>query len=176
MTRYAGPDRVRFVAPDLRALDATPADAIACGVYEDERPMRGVAGLLDWRLAGRFSALIDRRHLTGKNGEVMLFAGPAKLPFTKVLLFGLGVRAAFDDHVFRAVLSRYFDRFAGLALENVILELPGRSDDAIDAARAAELLVELGGVSDRLTLVEHREGATRIAARLEDEQRKSRRV
>lgn len=166
----------RFVAPELRSLDAAPADAIACGLYEDARPMRGVAGLLDWRLGGRLSALLDARYLTGKSGEVMLVPGTTKLPFAKVLLFGLGVRAAFDEHVFRTVLLRYFDRFAGLALESALLELPGRADDAIDAARAAELLVELGGVSDALSFVETSTGAATMTTKLAEEQRKARRI
>ena len=167
---------ISFVAPDLRALGAAPADAIACGLYEDERPMRGVAGVLDWRLGGRLSKLLEDRYLTGKSGEVMLVPGTSRLPFAKVLLFGLGVRSAFDEHVFRAALLRYFDRFAGLSLETALLELPGRADDAIDAMRAAELLVELGGVSDRLVLVERPADAARIAKRLEEQQRQARRI
>ncbi len=167
---------VGFVAPDLRSLDRTPADAIACALWEDERPLRGVAGLLDWRLSGKLSGLLGARYLTGRSGEVMLLPGTSKLPFARVLLFGLGARGAFDDHVFRAALLRYFDRFAGLALETALLELPGRADDAIDAARAAELLVELGGVSDRLTLIEAPEPAARIAKRLEEERRAKRRI
>lgn len=167
---------VGFVAPDLRALDGAPADAIACAVWEDERPLRGVAGLLDWRLAGKLSSLLEAKYLTGRNGEVMLLPATAKLAASKVLLFGLGPRAAFDEHVFRSALLRYFDRFAGLGLETALLELPGRADDAIDAERAAELLVELGGVSDRLTLVEATEPAARIAKRLEEERRAARRL
>lgn len=167
---------IGYVAPDLRALDGAPADAIACGVHDDVRPMRGVAGLLDWRLGGRLSALCESRFLTGRAGEVVLVPGTARLPYRAVLLFGLGSRAAFDEHAFRAVLSRYFDRFAGLALETAVLELPGRADDAIDAVRAAELLVELGGKSDRLVLVEPPASAMRVQKHLDEMERRARRI
>src|ERR1700733_12729383 len=38
---------LRFVSPDLRSLDASGTELLACTVFQDQRPMRGAAGLLD---------------------------------------------------------------------------------------------------------------------------------
>jgi len=37
--------------------------------YENERPLQGLAGLLDWRFRGELSRAIQRGVLTGKSGE-----------------------------------------------------------------------------------------------------------
>ena len=48
---------LRFVPRALRHLDETSAEVVACCIYRDERPLSGLAGLLDWRLSGRLSRL-----------------------------------------------------------------------------------------------------------------------
>ena len=40
---------------------------VAC--YEDERPLQGLAGILDWRFQGAFSRCLLSGALTGKAGE-----------------------------------------------------------------------------------------------------------
>ena len=45
---------VGCVPPDLRQLDAREAELLICGVFSDERPLHGVAGLVGWRLSGTF--------------------------------------------------------------------------------------------------------------------------
>ena len=84
---------LRFVPPHLHALDDHPAEVIACAVWSDERPMRGLAGLLDWRLAGRVSRLAKEQFVTGSVGEVLCMQGRPRLPFDKVVVVGAGERA-----------------------------------------------------------------------------------
>ena len=136
-------DELRFVAPDLRAIDEAPAEVVACSAWEDERPLRGVAGLLDWRMAGRLSMLAKSGFLTGKAGEVVLVPGRPKLPFEKVLVFGLGPRAAFDDEVVRSTLVRLKATLDGLNVKRALVELPGRASDELPIARATELVAEV---------------------------------
>jgi hypothetical protein len=87
----------RFVSPNLAALDELAAEVIACCVWSDERPMRGLAGLLDWRLSGRISRLAKESFVKGAPGEVLCMQGKPRLPFDKVLLVGAGTREAFDS-------------------------------------------------------------------------------
>src|SRR3954462_11322176 len=83
---------LRFVTPELRRLDDTGSEVLACGIFEDERPVRGTAGLLDWRLAGQISRLMQTGFVVGTKGEVVMFPLRPKLPFDKALMFGLGRR------------------------------------------------------------------------------------
>ena len=45
------------------------AQCIAASVFENERPLRGIAGWLDWRFQGALSEGLRKGILTGKAGE-----------------------------------------------------------------------------------------------------------
>jgi hypothetical protein len=168
-----------FVPPDLRRLDAAHAELIACGVWEDERPMGGLAGLLDWRLAGKLSRLSRDGFLSGARGEVLFVPGRPRLPFDKVLVFGCGPRAAFDDEAFRTIMKKLTESLEGLRIRRAVVELPGRAGDAIDPERATEIVLEYIDASqehDAWWLVERPDAQQRITEKAQDERRRARRI
>jgi hypothetical protein len=168
----------RFLPPDMRHLDETSAELLACTVWREERPMRGLAGLLDWRMAGRLSALAKSGFLTGDLGEVVMVPGRPSLPFEKLLVFGLGTRATFGDETFRSVVVRLLRTLEGLRVRRAVVELPGRADDSIDAERAAQIVLECIGDSqehDAWWLVERADAQRRIQQRAQDDRRRARR-
>lgn len=148
---------LRFITPELRRLDLAGTEVLVACVLEGERPPRGLAGLVDWRLAGRISRLVLDGFVTGELGEVVLVPGKPKLPFDKILLFGIGARAELNERVFRAVIERMLETLEGLRARTAIVELPGRHVDAIEPSRAASILLEQAGAKqehDVWTLVE----------------------
>ena len=94
---------LRFTTPQLRKLDLAGTEVLVAALAADEQPPRGVAGLVDWRLVrahfppARIAALPPVA-----SGEVLLVPGKPKLPFDKVVLFGIGDAAV----VLRARVSR----------------------------------------------------------------------
>lgn len=170
---------LNFVAPDLRKLDETSAELLACAIWRDERPMRGLAGLLDWRLAGRLSRLQSNDYLLGDLGEVLCIPGRPRLPFDKVLIFGLGPRSNFSDRTFRGVVKHLLSTLEGLHVRRAVVELPGRAEGAIAAESAASMLLECIGDSpshDAWWLVEDAEAGKLITKRAQDELRRARRT
>jgi hypothetical protein len=168
-----------FLEPDLRALDGAGAELLACAAWSDERPMRGLAGLLDWRLAGRLSALAKDGFLKGDLGEVLLVPGRPHLPFEKVLVFGLGPRATFGDDAYREVALHMLRVLRGLHVRRAVVELPGRGAEAIDAERATELLFACAGEAeeaDAWWLVEPPAAQVVIERRAQDERRRARKT
>lgn len=133
---------LRFVPPQLRKLDRAGTEVLVAAVASDERPPRGLAGLVDWRLAGRVSAILASGFATGSVGEVLLVPGKPKLPFDKILLLGIGRRAEFAEPVYRVVLDRILSTLEGLRARTAVVELPGRHMAAISAERAAGILIE----------------------------------
>ena len=166
---------LRFVARDLRRLDETSAEVIACGIYRDARPMTGLAGLIDWRLAGKLSKLAKRGFLLGEVGEVVALPVRPRLPFDKLLVAGLGPRQSFGDSTFKKVTTRLIDAVAGLHAKKAILELPGRGDEAISAERAADILLDLIGDDERdvLTFVEEPSAQQRIEKQAQERRRQA---
>jgi hypothetical protein len=170
---------LRFVPPDLRRLDEVACEVLACGVFADERPPHGAGGIVDWRLAGTVSRLMQRGFVTGKVGEVTMIPLRPKLPFDKGLIFGLGARDAFDDAVFRSTVAHMLRVVEGLCARSAVVELPGRHAGAIAPEDAVEMLLELAGgrpEHDVWTLIEAGEDQKKITARMIEQRRRDRRV
>lgn len=156
---------LRFIAPSLRKLDLSGTEVLVASLTPGERPPRGIAGLCDWRLGGRVSRLIASGFATGALGEVLLLSGRPKLPFDKLLLFGVGAREDFSELVFRAVIERVLATLEGLRARTAVVELPGRHFDGISPERAADILLEISGARsehDVWTLVESSEAQRTI--------------
>jgi hypothetical protein len=168
---------LRFTLPSLRKLDLLGTEVILAAIAEDEAPPHGVAGLLDYRLAGRVSKLIERGFVTGQLGEVTLVPGKPKLPFDKVLLFGVGKRADFSEPVYRVVIEKMLSTLEGLRARSAVVELPGRHFDAIRPDRAADILLECAGnkpVHDVWTLAETLESQRLVTQHMIQERRRVR--
>jgi hypothetical protein len=67
-----------------------PADTILIPVPEDERPLRGDAGLVDWRLCGLISEQLRSGYVSGALGEAALLPGARPLQPARILLVGAG--------------------------------------------------------------------------------------
>jgi hypothetical protein len=170
---------LRFVIPELRRLDEVGTEVLAFGLFSDERPPHGTAGLVDWRLSGQVSRLMRQTFVTGARGEVVMLPLRPRLPFDKALLFGLGRRDAFSDTVFREVTAHMLKAMEGLCARSAVVELPGRHRSVIDPERATDILLELAGgrtEHDVWTLIEPSEDQKRITARMTEQRRRDRRV
>lgn len=84
-------------ASDSSALQA-PEDvlvepgvqAILCSIRSDERPMKGTAALLDWRLKGLVSRFIKSGQVTGERRELVCIPLRKGSHYKTLLLVGLG--------------------------------------------------------------------------------------
>lgn len=168
---------LHFLPPDLRRLDDASVELCACTIWSDERPMRGFAGLLDWRLGGRLSGLLKSDFARGEIGEALLVPGKPHVPFEKVLVMGLGPRAVFNEAAFRGGVLRIARALEGLRVRRAVVELPGRATDAIDPERAITLALDCVGAlpeHDAWWLVETPAAQKRIELRAADERRRVR--
>ena len=135
-------------------------DLLGVYIWTDVRPLRGAAGLLDWRLCGKLSGLIQSGRLTGLDGEQLLLPSNGRLPWRLVMVMGLGARAEFTTGRFRAAIARLFTAARGLDVSELAVGPPGRDVEALPARRALDVILgELGsaewaGAFRRVTIVE----------------------
>ncbi len=134
--------QVSFVGPDLSRWDMTQADAIAVGIFCDQRPLRGPAGLLDWRLCGRLSQLLRLGRVSGEYGEAVLLPSSGRLPQPKVLLFGVGRQGDFGEDRFRDSVRRIQYKLLAMGTHRYVLAPPGRETGRIGPRRALEMLLD----------------------------------
>jgi Cytosol aminopeptidase family, N-terminal domain len=152
--------KIDFLPVDLTRWDqAPPGDLLAVGLYSDVRPLRGAAGLLDWRFDGRLSALIVAGNLSGALDEQLLMPTRQRLPWRLALAVGLGPVAAMDEARFTRVVNRTLATMRGLSLSRLAMALPGRDAERIPARLGLQLFLKeaeetLPGIVAELTLIE----------------------
>lgn len=144
---------LQFLPVELARWDAVSADALVAGtlvadalvvtLFSDERPLRGAAGLADWRLCGRLSRLVRSGRFTGARGESLLLP-PARrrLPFERVVMFGLGASDEFEETHYRFEVRRMREVLERAQLRRYFVQLPGRSTGIVAARRALEMWLE----------------------------------
>ena len=78
-----------------RGPETIEADIVVVGFFSDDRPLRGAAGRLDWRLCGQLSEHLSSGRLDGGTGSAALLPGSGPIAAARVLLLGLGIRRKF---------------------------------------------------------------------------------
>ncbi len=137
-----------------RGLERAPGqrfDLVVLPIFTDERPLTGLAGLLDWRECGRLSALLRREFCTGERGERVLTT-VERCPWCwRVMAIGLGPRADFDDVAAGEAVSWIRSAARSVHAHTVVLGAPG-SDGGAHGSRLlralARALAETAGAAD----------------------------
>ena len=106
------------------------ADLAVAGFFLDERPLRGAAGRVDWRLCGLVTELMETGKLRGKVGEATLVPSMGRLAADRVLLLGLGRRSSFRVGRARDTSHAAVDRGLTLGANLVVLAPPVGGPDA----------------------------------------------
>jgi hypothetical protein len=168
---------VRFVAPDWKSLDDLHSEAIFAPFFSDERPLKGVLGLIDWRLCGFVSRMMLQNIVQGQMGETVLLPLRPRLLVDKLFLFGLGAQASFDDGLSFSVTKRMLEVGARARVRAMALVLPGRSSGRVSAVAAIESFVQATAgrrEQDELVVIEPPEAQKEMDPILQRERRRAR--
>jgi hypothetical protein len=134
--------KLSILAADLAKWDESDRDTLLLPFFEDERPLRGAAGLCDWRLCGRLSRLLRGKRATGTRGESLMMPPGRRLRFGRLMLFGLGASKDYGEQRFREDI-RWLRKVAQDAgIKDYAVEPPGRASGLIGARRALELWLD----------------------------------
>lgn len=128
---------LKVILQDIKKLET---DALIVGFYEDVRPLKGLAGELDWLLCGSLSNLILSNKLSGSIGDVALLTPRGKIPAQKIFMIGLGPARSLSPAVLRraartAASSALSAGVARAALEYFPASTAVPNDAAVHALR-----------------------------------------
>jgi hypothetical protein len=119
---------------DAESLARVGAEVAVAGFFRDQRPLRGGAGLADWRLCGFFSDLVLAARVEGEIGDAVLTTTHGRLRAPRLLLLGLGVRARFGADAHGAAVASAVERLVDLGASSAALDLPGPTGEtSLDA-------------------------------------------
>ena len=132
-----------FVGSTMESLDALETELLVLPFFSDERPLRGAAGLVDWRLCGRLSRKLMAGYIDGAAGEKALVAAPPKLRARGLLLAGLGPSRSFGTSEARESCIAIADALAEARVSTAAVSLPGRSLGLLPALEAMQLWLSI---------------------------------
>jgi hypothetical protein len=149
---------------DLARWDESARDCLVLPVFRDDRPLRGAAGLADWRLCGRLSRLLKSNRATAEAGETMMLPPGRRLRFKRVLWFGLGDAKSYTDERLRKDLTWIAGVVKNAGATDWAVQAPGRASGLIGARRAVEVILEDQSLAGQpITLLEDPAGQKDIA-------------
>ncbi len=122
---------MKVLLQDIKKLEA---DAVLVGIYEDVRPLKGLAGELDWLLCGSLSAILRERRISGSLGDVALLTSQGKIPAQKIFMIGLGARAGFDAAALRAAVRTAASAAVGAGISRALLAFSHGEDLLVQEA------------------------------------------
>ncbi|MBL9037774.1 MAG: peptidase M17 [Archangium sp.] len=111
--------------PGLSSLDAlTGCESVCALVLEDERPLQGAVGFLDWRLCGALSRALKSGFFSGQPGEKLLLPSEQRISAGRVFAIGVGKRAGVTQLGLEHALSTAATMLTKAGATSAALALP----------------------------------------------------
>lgn len=131
-------------------IDRQECPLVEAGFFEDERPLKGPAGLLDWRLNGAISREIINGRITGRFKETIIIPSNGRIQSPKVLLIGLGPTGRISYPKLREISAHLLDTLLKINVLHFCCSIPHSKPYPLECSKAVEVWVE--GVADALEL------------------------
>ncbi|MGQ9647752.1 MAG: M17 family peptidase N-terminal domain-containing protein, partial [Thermodesulfobacteriota bacterium] len=126
----------------IEDVDLQECELLVSGFFEDERPLKGTSGLIDWRLNGRLSHLLKEGRMTGEWQETTLIPSRGRLTPPFILLLGLGKVRDYSTLRLRALFPHLFETLRNLRSSAICFSFPANEQYNVDCGKSAEVLLE----------------------------------
>lgn len=129
-------------------VDLQECDALVSGLFQDERPLKGSSGWIDWRLNGMLSGFLMEKRLTGDWNETTLIPSHGRVIPRMILLLGLGKVKDYSYLRLRELSPHLLGTLKNLNAYHICIALPYDERYNVDCGKSAEVLIE--GIADYL--------------------------
>lgn len=144
--------RLHLIASDLHVLDEHEGDVLVLTAFQDQRPLTGLTGRVDWRLCGALSRWFQAGFATGRAKEQVLYPATTRLSHPMVLLIGLGARSQLRTDVAHGIAMETVQAVRKLGGKRMTCDLFGVEQLPMPIDRSVpglmEILVEQQEVED----------------------------
>jgi hypothetical protein len=122
---------------------------LALGIFADEKPPRGICGLIDWRLNGMISSEIKQGRISGEFKEKIVIPFPHRIGAEMLLLFGLGNSHDVNyDKIYNAAYL-IAETIEGMSLHSFAFDIYGEDRSNLVTSNIVEAMVT--GIFDFLS-------------------------
>lgn len=113
---------------------------IVAGFFSDVRPLKGLAGEIDWLFNGEISKLILDGKLTGQLGDSLLLYS-SRLKTRNVLLLGMGKRENFDSTAVKNITKLLAQKLSGINIKSFTTEILGAGCSSLEVSAVLKLML-----------------------------------
>jgi hypothetical protein len=131
-------------------IDVQECDILVTGFFQDERPLKGSGGWVDWRLNGMLSRFLIEKRLTGDWQEATLIPSQGRVMSRIILLLGLGQVKEYSYLRLRELSPFLLETLKKLNTSNICLSFPYEESCNVDCGKLTEVLIE--SIADCLDL------------------------
>lgn len=114
---------------------------LVLGFFSDEKPPRGICGLMDWRLNGMISREIKQGHINGEFKEKVAIPWPERIGSDLLFLFGLGCLIDVSYDCIYTAAYEIAGAIDAMKLRDFAFDLPGEGRCALTTAGILEAMV-----------------------------------
>jgi len=114
-------------------------DSLCLFVSEDERPLKGAAGYVDWRMCGALSQIVSNAFFTGARKDCLLIPSGGRIAIPRVFALGLGNAKSLSAVGLGDAMANAARVLTRAGVSAVALEIPG-AGAVSESTRAAALL------------------------------------
>lgn len=125
-----------------QAIDEQASELIAVFFFEDERPLRSEARLVDWLMDGMISSRVNQGFMTGQLLETTLIPANEKVKADKILFIGLGETAAICYGRVRELAEKAIKTCVGLQVHDLVMTVPNPQQFGLQWAKVMEAVME----------------------------------
>lgn len=152
------------VEPSLATIDSlSGVEALCLLVTEDERPLGGASGFVDWRLCGALSRVLQGTFFAGKPDERLLMTTQGRVPPEKLFAVGLGLGKSITALGYENALKATAQMLVKAQVKSVALALPTLPQFNDEATAAMVNRGFLDGYDGRVTVFAPRGIGARLA-------------
>ena len=132
--------KISIAAQKLRR---TNCNLFVLPIFEDERPLKKINGMVDWRLCGKISQLIIQKQFCGKLTEKLLFANLQKPIAQNIILVGLGKKKNFGKEPLHEVFLTLQGAISQLKISSFALAPENFFSNYVKLGKVMECLKDL---------------------------------
>jgi len=104
-------------------IDRVPAELVILMHYQGQVPLKGLLGLIDWRVNGKISRMVENKVFSGKAREMLLMPSEHRFKADKLVLLGLGRKEEFEEGHIVQVFDFIFQTASRMKSPQVCLTL-----------------------------------------------------
>lgn len=124
-----------------RPFDKLKTQCAVVTIFADMRPLQGNAALLDWRMNGRFSQILQKNRFEGKFHESLIMPSEGRVGAKEIMVLGLGQQNEFNEYHITNLVQTLLEKVSRKKAKDFLVSFSDALTDRFEWRNSIRLLV-----------------------------------